>query len=122
MKEFDLEKAKAGEPVITREGKPARILCFDLKSGTYNILYAVDDGGVEFISSCDNFGRSFLGKETPTDLFMAANKKKGWINIYRCNTSVDGHGEIYHTKEDAVSSKGALIPGYITTIEIEWEE
>lgn len=29
MKEFDLEKAKAGHPVCTRDGKEARILCFD---------------------------------------------------------------------------------------------
>ena len=29
MKEFDLEKAKAGHPVCTRDGHEARILCFD---------------------------------------------------------------------------------------------
>lgn len=26
MKEFDLEKAKAGEPIVTRDGRPARLL------------------------------------------------------------------------------------------------
>ena len=29
MKPFDLEAAKTGAPVETRNGKPARIVCFD---------------------------------------------------------------------------------------------
>lgn len=32
MKSFDLEAAKNGAPVCTRDGKPARIICFDRKS------------------------------------------------------------------------------------------
>ncbi len=31
MKAFDLEEAKAGKPVCTRNGSPARIICFDKK-------------------------------------------------------------------------------------------
>lgn len=34
MKEFDLEKAKAGHPVCTRNGNKARIICFDRKTTT----------------------------------------------------------------------------------------
>jgi hypothetical protein len=38
MTEFDLEKAKAGAPLITRKGRDARIVCYDrvdtLKKGT----------------------------------------------------------------------------------------
>ena len=34
MKEFDLELAKAGFPVKTRDGKKARILCFDRIAST----------------------------------------------------------------------------------------
>jgi hypothetical protein len=37
MKEFDLELAKAGHPVCTRDGKPVRIVCFDAK-GDYPIV------------------------------------------------------------------------------------
>lgn len=32
FKPFDLEAAKAGAPVMTRAGRPARILAFDLKA------------------------------------------------------------------------------------------
>ena len=31
MNIFNLEKAKQGEPVITRDGKSVRIICFDRK-------------------------------------------------------------------------------------------
>lgn len=29
LKEFDIEAAKAGKPVCTRDGRKARIICFD---------------------------------------------------------------------------------------------
>lgn len=31
MNTFNLEKAKQGEPVITKDGKSVRIICFDRK-------------------------------------------------------------------------------------------
>lgn len=31
LKPFDLEAAKAGKPVCTRDGRKARIICFDAK-------------------------------------------------------------------------------------------
>lgn len=34
MKNFDLEKAKAGYPVRTRDGHETRIICFDRKTTT----------------------------------------------------------------------------------------
>ena len=45
MKPFDIELAKAGYPVCTRDGRPVRILCFDRKSvDGYSILALVDEG------------------------------------------------------------------------------
>lgn len=41
MKAFDLEKAKAGEPVVCRDGSPARIICFDRLHDRYNIVALV---------------------------------------------------------------------------------
>ena len=31
MRKFNLEEAKAGKAVVTRTGRPVRILCFDAK-------------------------------------------------------------------------------------------
>ena len=43
---FDLEKAKVGHPVCTRDGKEARILCFD-RIGHYPIVALVKEAGDE---------------------------------------------------------------------------
>lgn len=42
MREFDLEKAKAGAGVCTRSGNKARIICFDAK-GMYPIVALIED-------------------------------------------------------------------------------
>lgn len=36
LKEFNLEAAKAGKPVCTRDGRPARIICFDRVTNSTN--------------------------------------------------------------------------------------
>lgn len=41
FKPFDLEQAKAGKPVCTRDGRKARIICFDLKNGNHPIVAAI---------------------------------------------------------------------------------
>lgn len=38
MKEFDLEKAKAGAELCTRKGLPARIICYDRVEEDYPIV------------------------------------------------------------------------------------
>lgn len=38
MKAFDLERAKAGDPVVCRDGSPARIICFDRLHDRCNIV------------------------------------------------------------------------------------
>lgn len=40
-KPFDLEQAKAGKPVYTRDGHKARIICFDAKLENYSIIALV---------------------------------------------------------------------------------
>lgn len=43
MKPFDLEKAKAGAPVCTREGFRARIVCFDADHNRFPIIALIKD-------------------------------------------------------------------------------
>lgn len=42
MKPFNLEEAKAGKPVCTRDGYDARILCFDAKNPYYPVVALVN--------------------------------------------------------------------------------
>lgn len=74
MKNFDLAAAKAGAPVCTRSGKPARIVCWDMKweSGKMGdrIVYLTNYNGDEHLSSCLSNG-AFHGKINDSmDLMM----------------------------------------------------
>ncbi|MDO4824258.1 MAG: hypothetical protein Q4A08_08845 [Bacteroidales bacterium] len=75
QKQFDLEAAKAGKPVCTRNGKKVRIVCFDRKSYRYPILALVqwnDDLEIEEISSFTAAGKYHAsGRESEHDLVMA---------------------------------------------------
>lgn len=76
MKEFDLEKAKVGHPVCTRDGKEARILCFD-RIGHHPIVALVKEAGDETIFSYNKKGRfSNDGRGCMCDLFMKAVKTR----------------------------------------------
>ena len=81
LKPFDLEKAKAGKPVCTRDGRKARIICFDAKrkSGK-NIIALVpskDYPGFEDFIFYPNNGNYYGGHENDGDLMMLAEKKEG---------------------------------------------
>ena len=71
MKEFDLEAAKNGAAVCTRDGRPARIICYDAKGGGYPIIVLIDDGGIENPVDVNENGEYFEGCEDEDDLFMA---------------------------------------------------
>lgn len=120
MKEFNLDLAKAGHPVQTRSGKPARIICFDRIDNNYPIIALVknDDIKEEMCNSYTKEGRRYTYRDDdPEDLFMISIKKEGWINIY--NTKEVGF--IYNSKEEAIKNVNRSLK-LKTTIKIEWEE
>lgn len=121
MKPFDLEKAKLDHPVCTRDGRKARIICFDRKE-VCPIIALVEDGGKETTHTYTRTGSFSPGFESPFDLMMNCEEKEGWINIYESSIG-DTNREcraIYNSKEDAL--KNRIERHYITTIKIEWEE
>lgn len=132
LKEFNLEAAKAGKPIYTRDGRKARILCYDLKGvEEYPIVAAIEthDYLAESISAYDRNGRFDHDKENNNDLMILLEKKEGWINIYNRNTISTSKENCYimtgvsvfKTKESAISYKDKD-KEYIDTIKIEWEE
>lgn len=120
LKPFDLEAAKAGKPVCTRDGRRVRIICFDMNSFNNHIIVALitEENGTESIYSYTSEGK---WKETKTenDLMMLSEKKGGWVNVYKFAT-VYVVGTLFDNEEDA--RKDRLNPDYIATIKIEWEE
>lgn len=125
MKPFDLEQAKAGAPVQTRDGHAARIICFDRKGNNLPVVALVTDpDGEEYTRVYPSNGGYLLTQESDLDLFMAPVKREGWVNIYR---SAPGGAQdcypqplIFNTREEAIA---AAYPSSLrATTRIEWEE
>ena len=112
LKPFDIQKAREGKPVCTRDGRRARIICFDLKNNVCPIVAAVEENNMEVLYHYDTKGLNCY-KKSEIDLMMLPDKKERWINVYKelC----------YESKEEAIRH---IAPGthYIGTIKVEWEE
>ena len=123
LRPFDIELAKQGKPVCTRDGRKARIICFDYKGdgNAYPILALISTcnlSGVpsEIIAKYTEDGKyaKYNSVENGEDLMMLPEKKEGWVNIY-------DDMKIYASEERAkigISTER----NYITTTKIEWEE
>ena len=125
MKPFDLEKAKAGAPVCTREGFRARIVCFDANNDKFPIVALIKDSNSsnEYPVSLTKKGRFSDGEaDSGKDLFMVGEKKEGWINIYKA-LKERCIGAVYNTQETAMRMKvNEKDITCITTVRVEWEE
>lgn len=133
LKPFDLEAAKAGKPVCTRDGRKARIICFDAKrKDGKNIMALIPSKeypGFEDLVAYPNNGNYHGGHENDGDLMMLPEEKEGWVNIYNRNrprTSSENcyimtGVSVFETKEGAISYIDKD-KEYIDTVKIEWEE
>lgn len=124
LKEFNLEAAKAGKPVCTRDGRKARIISFDRHGEDCPIIALVVDSKnaecEEVIDyTLDGICNENIINHNKYDLMMLPEKKEGWINLCKNN-----HGDtlavgVFPNREEAVSN---CPPSYLGTIKIEWEE
>ncbi len=125
LRPFDLEAAKAGKPVCTRDGRPARIICFDRETEYYPIValvrsnYDSNEENVEKYTLDGKF-RSW-GSERELDLMMPLEKKEGWVNVYRSELGETHLGVPRKTEEEAREAINESC-AYITTTKIEWYE
>lgn len=121
MKAFDLEKAKAGEPLMTRDGRKARMIG-ERKHPEYPIVVAVcDKNGYEEVFLYTNEGRNYIHQKADEDLFMVPKKRKKYANFYLKDEDFYDLSEVYDNKDDAIRNIRYDVK-YIKTIEIEWEE
>ena len=127
LKPFDIEAAKSGKPVCTRDGRKVRIICFDRINGDYYKIVAcvtAFDGDFEEVLFYGIDGY-IVDSQNPKDedLMMLPEKKEGWINICRnlnTNKTELDTKDIYNTKEEALQNLSSMT--YVTTVKIEWEE
>ena len=123
MKPFNLEEyfTNPSKKVVTREGKPARIICTDAKFEKYPLVALITkEDGREFIAIFDTLGKYHYKHDSYLDLFFATEKHEGWINLYKSGISWSLGTSIWQTEEEAKKWVGAA--DYATTIKIEWEE
>lgn len=120
LKPFDLEAAKAGAKVITRDGRPVRILCFDRKDNQCPIVGLVSREYGEGLVSFAEDGRYIPDAVSSSDLFMAPEKHEGYVLVIRCKDGVVLGDYVYETYEDAEKSISNPDDGIVA--KIEWEE
>lgn len=120
MKQFNLDEylRNPTRPIVTRDGRSVRIICSDRNNNTYPIVALVGEN--EEVQTYTRIGQYFINHQSPYDLFFAPEKKEGWVNLFKINSTITT-GEVYNTKEEAKSAVvGSSI--YISTVKVEWEE
>lgn len=129
MKPFDIEKAKAGAQVVTRYGKPVRIVCFDRKEwcGKTSIVALVTyQGNYEALLDYSLDGK-VANAPAPhdCDLFMATVKREGWVNVYPDTPGAGGvlgaAGSYVYATEREAQLTASVRPG-VKQVKVEWEE
>ena len=119
LKPFDIQKAREGKPVCTRDGRKARIICFD-SNGCRPIVALVtecdDEEEIPYKYHCDG---SYNCQSIPSDndLMMLPEKKEGWVNVYKGGLL---DTKSYPTKKEAFDK--ACPEGYVDTVKVCWEE
>lgn len=112
LKKFDLEAAKAGKPVCTRDGRKARIICFDLNNKNFPIVAIINCDSEENAYQYDIDGICDE-HDNNLNLMMSPEKKEGWIII---------HKEAIYDKETAEKIARETTANVIRIQKIEWEE
>ena len=125
LKPFDIQKAREGKPVCTRDGKKVRIICFDKQEGFPIIALVetkVNDRVSEEIALFDINGRAVSDDiDSKLDLMMSTEKKEGWVVVSQNEggyTFMDNN--IFDNEESADRFNPAGVKK-IAVIKIEWE-
>ena len=129
LKPFDIQKAKEGKPVCTRDGHKARIICFDYngETGDYPIVALVHynkgnkcyERVLKYTS--DGLFNKYGDCQHDDDLMMLPEKKEGWVNIYNDGGTYYSK-YIYKTEKEATGQADTISPNHVATVKIEWYE
>lgn len=114
MKPFDLEAAKNGAKIVSRDGRNVKFIAYvpEIKSSYKLICFIEGDNYTNHFNSDGSFDTNY--RESSSDLFMATTKKTGYVHIYE---SKDGS----ILSEIKVSESPVEFDGFITC-KIEWED
>lgn len=129
LRPFDVQKAREGKPVCTRDGRKVRIICFDSKNDLQRPIVALvehDDNELLYEYTIEGKERfSHISTTGTSDLMMLPEKRKGWVNVYRdCEgANITKDDNIYSSKDAAIASAQIIDrDNYVATTIINWEE
>jgi len=109
------------KPVMTRDGRPARIICTD-RIGNAPIIALVNRHETEFTVAVTAEGRvPWSTGSHESDLINIPAKRTGWVNVYRTGGEkyIACVSNAYATRAKADQSAAF---NRIACVEIEWEE
>ena len=123
LKPFDLNAAKTGKPVCTRDGRKVRIICFDKEDIRPIVALIKSDKGGESAYYYYVNGMTLSNNyQSVHDLMMLPEKKEGWVNVYYNRTDgITFSKHPYPSKEEAIKNAGTM-SNIIDTVNISWKE
>ena len=126
MKQFSLEEFKKNpnRKVVTRDGRPVRIICTDAK-GKYPVIgLALNKEEVEVPENYTENGCYLTNDRCDDDIFFAPEKKEGWINLRRIENGVDTilTSKFMYSKEEAEKYAAMYPEDFLATAKVTWEE
>ncbi|WP_257755159.1 hypothetical protein [Burkholderia glumae] len=118
LKPFDLEAAKRGEPLVTRDGRKVTEFHHFETLVYRDCCCAIVDGFRRWINAD---GRYYIEGESNHDLFMAPRKVTRWVNLYNAPTVHHLARCAYHypTEEDARRDADSSAIAVAIPVEIE---
>ena len=129
MKQFDLEEYKKNPPrkVVTRDGRPVRIVFTDAKGDYPVVALAIDEDGSEYTIRSTRYGISGF---TEDDLYLSdepsyKTTKEGWIGIYRSKISSNLYltsSYIYDSEKKIEKYAERHPDGFVGMAKVTWEE
>ena|ERR1700761_96268 len=112
LKPFNLEEAKAGKPIVCRDGSPAKFIAYVPEAAGHHQVIWLGSGNTIYHSWANGLRHGHGNADSCFDLLMAPEKLTAWINFYPGNLE-------YRSKE---SADRCASPSRIACVEVTYEE
>jgi hypothetical protein len=126
-----MTKLDITQPVQTRDGRKARIICHDANSDEAIIALVADEGGIEHALSYYLDGRWVLRRESGADLINVPQKHTVWAVIaseadrpchLNANVPRIGYAYLFNEKPDDLRHISGIGSTVSACIEIEYQD
>lgn len=102
LKPFDLQKALAGDPVVTRDGRKVLKVAHFPECAGWEVAVHIE--GDKNLTAMPQSGRYLAGRgkagDSEYDLFMAPKQREVWVNIYSPAASCE-NGIWFESEQEA---------------------